>query len=124
MQEVYLIRVNLNISYMIQLLSINKSQKKVKFFTKNFESSKDQFIKRQIIIAMSNWNCDYWLSDRKSDFNSSSVWERRAIIYSSYYLNDEGNHWRRNNRQSFTSQENLLKDWFSERKQSQKKVLS
>ena len=120
----YLIRVNLNISYMIQLLSINKSQKKIRFFTRKFESSKDQFIKRQIIIAMSNWNCDYWLSDRKSDFNSSSVWERRAIIYSSYYLNDEGNHWRRNNKKSFTSQENLLKDWFSERKQSQKKVLS
>lgn len=120
----YLIRVKLNISYMIQLLSINKSERKVKFFTQNFESSKDPFIRRQIIIAMSNWNCDYWLSERKNDFNNSSTWERRAIIYASYYLNDEGNHWRKNNKKHFTSQESLLKDWFAERKQSHRKVLS
>lgn len=120
----YLTRVKLNISYMIQLLSIKESDRKVKFFIRKFESIKNPFIKRQILVAMSNWNHDYWLSERKNDFNSSSVWERRAIIYASYFLDDEGNHWRKNNRKHFTSQEILLRDWFAGRKQSNKKVLS
>lgn len=120
----YLTRVKLNISYIIQLLSIKESDRKIKFFTRKFESTKNPFIKRQIIIAMSNWNRDYWLSERKNDFNNSSIWEKRAIIYSSYFLDDEGNHWRKNNRKHFTEQEILLRDWFAERKQSNKKVLS
>lgn len=120
----YLTKVELNISYIIQILSITMTDEKIMFFSRTFGSTVNPFIRRQIIIAMSNWSCDFWLSDRKNSFNHSSMWERRAIIYSSFYLNDEGRHWRNHNKALFSSQENILMKWFQERKQKDQVVLS
>ena len=99
------------------------TDEKTMFFSKTFDSIVNPFIRRQIVVAMSNWGCDFWLSDRKNSFNNSSVWERRAIIYSSFYLNDEGKHWRSHNKALFSSQETFLTEWFGDRKQKNKVVL-
>ena len=119
----YLTKVELNISYIVQILSISMTDEKTMFFSKTFDSIVNPFIRRQIIVAMSNWGCDFWLSDMKNSFNNSSVWERRAIIYSSFYLNDEGKHWRSHNKALFSSQETFLTEWFGDRKQKNKVVL-
>ena len=72
---------------------------------------------------MTNWNVYHWLVDIKNQFNTLTSWERRAVIYASYFLNDEGKHWREHNKKIFSKEEKLIRDWCSDRKQSNKPIL-
>ena len=72
---------------------------------------------------MSNWNCHYWLVDIKNNFTTLTAWERRAVIYASYFLDDEGNHWRGDNKKLFSKEETLFRDWCAMRKQANQNIL-
>lgn len=121
--ESFLTKIEMNICYMIQILSVRHSAVKESLFIKLFEMPINHLIKRQIIVAMSNWNCHYWLVDIKNNFTTLTNWERRAVIYASYFLSDEGNHWRDNNKKLFSKEESLVRDWCSIRKQTNQNIL-
>lgn len=123
-EDHYLTKINLNVSYMIQILSKTNSDIKTSFFSEIFEKTESQLIRRQVVMAMSNWQIYHWISMQKNNFSRYSTWEKRAIIYSSFFLYDEGRHWRKNNRKHFSKQEKLLGDWFGDRKNSNNMVLS
>src|ERR1019366_3760770 len=90
--ESFLTKIEMNVSYMIQILSVRHSVEKESLFIKLFEMPINHLIKRQIIVAMSNWNCHYWIVDIKNNFTTLTNWERRSVIYASYFLGDEGSH--------------------------------
>lgn len=119
----YLTKIELNLNYIIQILSIRHSPQKEELFVRLYETETNHFLKRQIIIAMANWDSHYWLVDIKNQFTTLTTWERRAFIYSSYCLGDEGSHWRKNNKGLFSKEELLMRDWCSKRKESNKPVL-
>jgi len=119
----YLTRIEMNLNYIIQILSINHSPEKEVLFVKLFETETNHLLKRQIIISMANWNCHYWLVDVKNQFTTLTTWERRAVIYASYFLCDEGEHWRKNSKNLFSKEETLIKDWCASRKQLNKLIL-
>lgn len=119
----YLTKIELNLNYIVQILSIRRSQEKEELFIELYESETSHLLKRQIIIAMANWDCHYWLSDIKNQFTTMTIWERRAFIYASYFLGDEGNHWRTHNKNSFSPEEVLIKDWCAKRIQSNNLIL-
>lgn len=121
--ENYLTKVEINLNYIVQILSITHSQEKEELFVQLYESVPNHFLKRQIIIAMANWNCHYWLVDIKNQFTTMTIWERRAFIYASYFLGDEGKHWRNHNKSLFSKEEILMRDWCSQRQQSNKLIL-
>ncbi|TQI71245.1 reverse transcriptase (RNA-dependent DNA polymerase) [Gramella sp. Hel_I_59] len=121
--ENYLTKIELNINYIVQILSIRHSHQKEELFVKLYESETNHFLKRQIIIAMTNWENHYWLVDIKNQFTTLTIWERRAFIYGSYCLGDEGSHWRKNNRGLFSKEELLIRDWCSDRKNSKRPIL-
>lgn len=121
--ESYLTKIELNLNYIVQILSISHSHQKEELFVKLFETETNHFLKRQIIIAMANWESHYWLVDIKNQFTTLTTWERRAFIYSSYCLGDEGQHWRKSSKNLFSKEELLIRDWCSDRKQSNKPVL-
>lgn len=119
----FLTKIEMNVSYIIQILSIRHSAQKEALFIKLFEMPMNHLIKRQIIVAMANWNCHYWLVDIKNNFTALTSWERRAVIYASYFLGDEGKHWRDHNKKLFSKEELLVKDWCSLRKQANQNIL-
>jgi len=119
----YLTKIDLNVNYIIQILSLRRSYGKESLFIKLYDTTANHLLRRQIIIAMSNWDCHYWLIDIKSNFSTLSMWERRAFIFSSYVLGDEGQHWRDHNKKRFTVEENLIKEWFSKKNQTKEKIL-
>lgn len=121
--ENYLTKIEINLNYLIQVLSIRHSQTKEELFVRLYEIETNHFLKRQIIISMANWKCHYWLVDIKSQFTTMTKWERRAFIYASYFLGDEGSHWRKNNKNQFSEEEILLRDWYSNRIQSNNLIL-
>ena len=79
-------------------------------------------IRRLIILTMARWGCSYWLADVKNQYGLMSPFERRAFIVASYYLGDEGKHWRDYTKPTWLSPELLIRDWFSQRFQSNKSV--
>lgn len=113
----------LNLNYIIQVLSIRHSQQKEELFVRLYETEVNHLLKRQIIVAMANWNCHYWLVDIKNQFTTMTTWERRAFIYASYFLGDEGRHWRSHNKAQFSAEEILIRDWCSSRIQANNPIL-
>jgi hypothetical protein len=114
----YIIKVDLNLAYLIQVLRQRSTQQKEALFVKLFNEKSSPLVGREIILAMTSWGHFHWLTDLKKRFGGLSAWERRAFIISSYVLTDEGSHWRKYNISSFDPSEILIRDWFSERFQT------
>ena len=121
--ESYLTKIEMNINYIVQILSMRYTSEKETLFIYLFETETNHLLRRQIIVSMTNWNCHYWCVDIKNQFNTLTTWERRAVIYSSYFLGDEGKHWRDHNKNLFSKEEKLIRTWSSERKQANQQVL-
>lgn len=121
--ESHLVKIEINLSYIVQVLSLEHSQEKEELFVALYEKSTNHFFRRQIIIAMANFKCHYWLVDIKPQFTTSTIWERRSLIYSSYMLGDEGKHWRNHSKKLFSNEEKVIREWADERIQKGKPVL-
>ncbi|MCK4236886.1 MAG: RNA-directed DNA polymerase [Candidatus Krumholzibacteria bacterium] len=110
-----LLSVELNLSYYIQVLGQRKSQPKEELLVQLFESHHNPLLRRLILLILADWECHYWLSDLKRRYAGLSSWERRAFILASYVLGDEGNHWRKHAKRSWSPMDTLVRDWFSTR---------
>lgn len=119
----YLTKIQLNLNYIVQVLAFRHSQAKTELFIKLYEAISNEFLKRQIIVALANWDCDFLLTDIKNNYPTMTRWERRAFIYASYFLGDEGKHWRTHNKNNFNKEETLIRDWSAERRQFHKPIL-
>ncbi len=75
------------------------------------------FVQRDIVVAMANWEAGYWLSDKKSQYDSFHPWVQRALLMASYSLGDEGNHWRQAIRDRMSGFDLVVRDWMSARTQ-------
>jgi hypothetical protein len=110
----YLVRVDLNLAYLIQVLRQTSTYEKESVFVLLFNQRTNPLVRREIILAMADWGHTHWLTDIKRRFNGSSKWERCCFIVSSFVLGDEGKHWRAHNKDSFDLMETAVRDWFSE----------
>jgi len=118
----HLLSVELNLSYFIQALALRRSTRKEEILVELFEGQASALIRRLIILTMANWECCYWLTDVKHRYSGLSEWEKRAFILASYFLGDEGRHWRDNIRRTWTPPDLLARDWFSSRFQTNRTV--
>jgi Reverse transcriptase (RNA-dependent DNA polymerase) len=118
----HLIKLDLNLAYLIQVLRRRSTHAKEILLVKLFQENTSPLVRREIILAMTEWGHNYWVSDLKKKFNALSKWERRCFIVSSYFLGDEGKHWRNYMTPSFDLFELVVRDWFSERFQKNSSV--
>ena len=117
-----LLSVEVNLSYYIRAMAGEQIQQKEEILIKIFEQSANPMIRRLVILAMAKWSCHYWLSDAKMKYGAMSVFERRAFIIASYFLGDEGKHWRNHVKGNWSEPEQLVRDWFSTRFQANRSV--
>ena len=117
-----LLSVEVNLSYYVRALAGEQTQQKEEILIKIFESSSNPIIRRLVILIMSKWSCHYWLSDAKMKYGAMSIFERRAFILASYFLGDEGKHWRDHVKNSWSEVELVVRDWFASRFQENKSV--
>ncbi|MCH7839813.1 MAG: hypothetical protein IID38_06225 [Planctomycetes bacterium] len=115
----YILSVELNLAYYLQAIARRHSERKIEILIKVYETRPSPILRRIIIATMAHWECDYWLSDIKHQYSSLDEWEKRAFILASYCLTDEGKHWRKYTKKSWTPMESLASDWMSERWQTQ-----
>lgn len=121
-QQSPLLSVEVNLAYYLQALAGNQTQRKEEIVGKLFEDIANPIIRRLIILTMAKWKCFYWLSDVKNKYGAMSIFERRAFIFASYCLGDEGKHWRDYTKPTWQSPELLIRDWIAQRFQSNKSV--
>ena len=115
-----ILSVEINMVYFLQAMSRRHSHRKVEILVDVDEKRPSPIIRRIIVAAMANWQCDYWLSYLKRRYASLHEWDKRAMILGSYFLTDEGKHWRVHTKDSWNEMELLIRDWFCQRFQTQK----
>lgn len=113
--ESYLGRVDVNLAYMIRVISFAPSPENEGLLARLYERDVAAFVKRDVVLTMARWEANYWLSDKKSGFASMHPWVRRAFIIASYRLGDEGKHWRRSVAPSLGPLESLTRTWMEGR---------
>lgn len=113
--ESYIVKIDLNLAYLLQVLRQRSTQPKEALFVKLFKIHPSPLVRREIILAMADWGHNHWVADLKKRFKGLSKWERRAYIVASYFLTDEGQHWRKKNKSSFEPSEQIVRDWFADR---------
>jgi hypothetical protein len=114
----YLIHTDNNASYVVRILSLVNSENTIQAIDQ-LSSRSSALVKANCLYSMTNLNNYYWLSDIKANFSTLSKWERRAFIASSYFLGDEGKHWRDNTKEQFLDLEIILRDWVASKQPSQ-----
>lgn len=106
--------VDLNLQYAVRLLSMQNNEETRSIFYRLFDMPNES-IRRDIILAMARWRDWHWLSDVRNRFRNLSDVARRGFIISSYYLADEGEHWRKHVKRELSDFEKVVSDWAKER---------
>jgi hypothetical protein len=111
----HLLTNDLNLAYLLQVLGKEQTVRKEQLLIRLFGERPSPLIRRLIILIMAGWEGHFWLSDIKKRFRAFTSWERNAFIVASYYLGDEGKHWRTHIKHSLSPMENIIREWYSER---------
>lgn len=114
-KDSYIMKIDLNLLYSLRIISKHKNDDTEMLLINIYKSSSVSMIKKDIIVILSNWNCDYWISDLKNKFVNLNEWEKRMFILASYKLGDEGRHWRDHNKKGFSQFQKWYVKWMSDR---------
>jgi hypothetical protein len=117
-----LLSVEINLAYYLQAFAGKQTQRKEEILINIYDNSANPLIHRIVILTMAQWGCHYWLSDVKNKFGAMSVFERRAFLVASYFLGDEGKHWREHTKSTWRLPEVNTRDWFAKRFQATRTV--
>ena len=121
-EQEHILRVEVNLAYYLQALSRRHTQQKEKILVRVYKERPSPILRRIVIATLANWGCHFWLSDFKNRYGYLDEWEKRAAILTSYFLTDEGRHWRVHTKRTWNPVQKLISEWFSDRYQSQKNI--
>jgi hypothetical protein len=107
----YLFQTENNAAYVICILSSVNCEQSIQAINYLYTNMSSVLVRSNCIYAMTNLNNHYWLADLKSKYSTLSLWEKRAFIASSYYLRDEGKHWRNHTKDQFSKLESEVREW-------------
>jgi predicted RNA-binding protein YlxR (DUF448 family) len=114
----YLCAVPVNLAFALRVLYADNSEETDTTLIKVYSSTASSMIKRDIILILAAHNTDYWVSAQLKRYSSCTLWEKRALLVASYILEDEGEHWRRRVKGSFSPFDTLVSHWAGKRKQA------
>ncbi|KAB0484023.1 hypothetical protein BVK86_11670 [Pseudomonas reinekei] len=113
----YITQVPTNLSYTLRVLSADFSEESERLLSLLYKQPLSMMIKRDIILMMAHRGADHWVSNCRKSYSTLTVWERRAMLISSYILEDEGKHWRDSVKQDLNDFEKLILTWAADSKQ-------
>ena len=113
----YIIQVPTNLAYTLRVLSADFSEESEKLLALLYKRSSSMMIKKDIILMMAHRGADHWVSNCRKSYPTLTVWERRAMLISSYILEDEGRHWRDSVKHGLNDFDKLVLAWAADSKQ-------
>tara|TARA_R110002020_G_scaffold68552_2_gene179342 strand:+ start:284 stop:1864 length:1581 start_codon:yes stop_codon:yes gene_type:complete len=108
-------QVPTNLAFANRVIAQEKNAKNQEYLHACFDRSDDPIVRRDIILIFANWRHFAWLSMMRGKFTTLGLWERRALILASFYMKDEGKHWRAHAKNWFTPLEIIVRDWRAEK---------
>lgn len=112
----YICQVPVNLAFAIRVLSQDNSEETDAALIHVFSETSSMMIKRDIILILAQHDADYWISNQRKDFNAATPWEKRALVISSYILEDEGREWRKRIKDGLSPFDQLVRKWASAQK--------
>jgi hypothetical protein len=112
----YITQVPANMSFALRVLALDSSEETEAILARLFREPLNMMFKRDIILMMANRGADYWISNCRKQYSVLTQWERRALIVSSYILEDEGKHWREGIKKELSSFDQLILKWAASKK--------
>jgi len=113
----YITQVPTNLAYSLRVLSADPSEETEILLSNLYKQPLNMMIKRDVILMMAHRGADHWISNCRKSYSTLTVWERRAMLISSYILEDEGRHWRDSVKQDLNDYDKLVLQWASDSKQ-------
>ena len=112
----FMLKTDINVAYLIKLISKDRSAENEAILSQLYGKYPDSVLVRHLVTqVMTKWGVHYWLSDQKKAFPTMAARQRRIFIIASYFLGDEGHHWRQHNRKNFSDLELIYRDWAAAR---------
>ena len=108
------LQLGVNRAYAVRILADGPAHEFDTQLAELYESSL-AFIQRDVVVAMARWRNTYWLSDKKTHYDSMHSWVQRSFLMGSYYLGDEGRHWRKSIRKRLSPFDRMTKRWVADR---------
>lgn len=118
----YICQVPVNLAFAMRVLSHDNSDETDAVLIRVFDETTSMIIKRDIILILAKHNADYWISNQIKHFNTATPWEKRALLISSYILEDEGREWRKRIKTTLSPFDKLVLTWASEQKNNGKEL--
>ncbi|MEH6491782.1 RNA-directed DNA polymerase [Halopseudomonas sp.] len=113
----YITQVPTNLSFALKVLGLDYSEESEILISSLYKKPLNMMIKRDIILMMAHRGADHWISNCRKSYSTLTVWERRAMLISSYILEDEGSHWRDSIKSDLNDFEKIVLKWTAESKQ-------
>lgn len=110
----HIVQVPVNQSFAIRVLALSIDEESEQILYRVYRGTSSIGVKRDVIIAMANWDLSWFISDRRRNYQNLSSWERRAVLAASYMLEDEGDHWRK--KLTLSRFDSMLTSWVAKRK--------
>jgi hypothetical protein len=118
----HLVQNEINLAYLLRVFGQRQSLAKERILIDLYDHNTSPLVRKTIILIMAKWGVTFWLSDLLRRFGSLSKWERKAFIVASYYMNDEGRHWRNHTKKTLSDMEIIIRDWYANRINRTKEV--
>ncbi|QFZ82611.1 hypothetical protein GFK26_07485 [Variovorax paradoxus] len=112
----YVTQVPTNLAFSLRTLASDNSEETEILLASAFKRSDSMMVRRDIILMMAQRRADHWVSNCRRSFSTLTIWERRALLVSSYTLGDEGEHWRKSIRRDLNEFDKLLLKWAGDAK--------
>jgi hypothetical protein len=113
----YFMRLPINQAYALRVLRHEQDEENY-FLAARLFASAPPYLQRDIVIHMHNWKNAHWISEQRRQWSNQHPWVKRALVLSSYILQDEGSHWRRS--LSLNAFDTVARDWMASRVQQGK----
>lgn len=113
----YITQVPTNLAYALRVLTEDDSEETEILISSLYKTQSSMMIKRDIILMMAHREADHWISNCRRSYSTLTTWEKRAMLISSYILEDEGKHWRESIKRDLNLFDKLILKWTSESKQ-------
>jgi len=115
-EDSYILSTELNLAYVARMLSKENTQKSILILSEIYNKNPDSILVKNLVTqSMAKLKYHHFLSDIKKNFAGMHPLQRRLLIVSSYFLGDEGRHWRDHNKDTFNFIEILYRDWAGQR---------
>jgi hypothetical protein len=118
-KDSYIIQIELNVAYLVRVIGKDHTSENEELLAQLYRKfSNSILVKSWITQVFASWRMQFWLSDLKPNFSTMTKWERKIFILGSYFMKDEGRHWRDHNKNNFSDYEMIVRDWGAEKIQS------